>query len=314
MSLHVWNLGLALEISDAVREIGVKLFSGPGPEVLHHYTSATTVEAIVQSRSMWATCIDDQADKTEISHASELVTQLAGATLSSRTSDFTADVMNRLPFFMEERKRWIYIACFCDDGNSGLHWREYGRYCLTFPAPWAGVPSLALSDNQAECWYQRVIYDEGLQKNAMKSALKSIVTAISRNTAGQNRGPWAQAMVDGCARNSAQLLLSLAVGFKRKSFKGEREWRIVCAPRLGTNSSAPASIDENFSVNVRQLPRRHLLLQSRREYTFFQPLLTAPVPFLQITRSPDHYDAQELDRINSILRTNDRADLCLLER
>lgn len=306
-------MSLANAISHAVGEIGRALFSGSGPKALHHYTSATTVEAIVQSRSLWATCIDDQLDKTEISHASELVAQMAEKISCPATSTFARDVLRRLPFFMEERKQWMYIACFCDDHDSVLHWTEYGKYCLTFPAPWTGVPSLALSDTKAECWYQRVIYDERLQRNAMKSALKAIVLAISQNTAGHNSGPWAQAMVDSCARNSAQLLLSLAVGFKRESFEGEMEWRIVCSPRLGSNSSAPTFIDENFSVNIRRLPQRHLILQIGRERTCFRPLEVVLVPFLHIACGLDHYDAQEFDRINSVLRAYGRADLCLLD-
>lgn len=147
---------------------------------------------------------------------------------------------------MEERKRWIFIACFCDDHDSALHWSEHGHYCLTFPAPWTEVPSLSLSDPNAECWHQRVLYDEQSQGRAIERALRAIVLAISKNTNGQDEGPWAKAMVDNCARNAAQLLLGLAVGFKRSSFNDEKEWRILCAPRLANNNSAPNWIDEHF--------------------------------------------------------------------
>jgi hypothetical protein len=309
MSFHVWSLNLVLEIAEAVRELSLELFSGPRPEFLHHYTSATTVEAIAQSRSLWATCVNDQSDQTEITHASGLVMRLAEAVSDSGTPAFATDVLKRLPFYMEERKQWIYIACFCDDHDSALHWKTYGAYRLTFPSPWTGVPSLALSDIQADCWYQRVIYDEGLQERAIERALGSSVLAISRNTSGANMGPWAKAMVDNCARNAAQLLLSLAVAFKQRSFQDEKEWRIVCAPRLGSNSSAPGLIDENFNANVKQSPRRHLLLQVRRELLLFQPVFIAPVPFLNWAQSPSHVNSQEIDRINNVLKANHRTDL-----
>jgi hypothetical protein len=309
MSFHISNLGLTSAISYAVRDIYRELFVGTRPQLLHHYTSASTVEAITQSRSLWATCIDDQTDKTEISHASGLVTQLAAEISSSGISPFTMDVLRRLPYFMEERKQWIYIACFCDDHDSSLHWNEYGDYCLTFPTPWTGSPSLVLRDFQAECWYQRVIYDEELHRNAIERALRSIALAVCRNTAGHNEGPWARVMLDSCARNAAQLLLSLAVGFKRKSFEDEREWRIVCAPRLGSNNSAPSSIDEAFNSNVKRSPRRHVLLQINQEQALFQPLFIAPVPFLHLTRNPSRYNAQELESISRILKANHRVDL-----
>lgn len=134
MSFHVHNLSLALGISGAVRSIGKELFDGPSPKLFHHYTSAVTVEAVVQSRSLWATCIDDQEDKTEVTHASGLVEQLAEEISQVGTTDFATDVLGRLPFYMEERKQSIFIACFCDDHDSALHWEKYGNYCLTFSA------------------------------------------------------------------------------------------------------------------------------------------------------------------------------------
>jgi hypothetical protein len=309
MSFHVGNLRLTAAISDTVREISKALFAGPAPRFLHHYTCAATVEKIIQNRCLWATCVDDQSDKAEISHASGMVTELAEELSRSETHAFAADVLKRLPYYMEERKQWIYIACFCDDHDSGLHWREYGNYRLTFSAPWTEVPSLAMVDIQAECWPQRVIYDEKLQRDAIERALRSIALAISANTAGRNEGPWAQAMVDNCARNTAQLLLGVAVGFKRKAFESEREWRIVCAPRLGSNNSAPKYIDDNFSVNVKGSPRRHLLLQIPRAQTSFR---IGPVPFVDWARNPNHHDANETDRIKSALRANHRSDLACL--
>jgi hypothetical protein len=302
-------MSLTLAISEALREIRSELFRGPAPHLLHHYTRAAAVESVVQGRALWATCIADQSDQTEISHTSGIVTKFSENFPSSDATAFSSDVLRRLPFFMDERKQWVFIACFCDDHDSALHWREYGDYRITFPAPWTIAPSLALRDSQAECWYQQILYDERLQRHAIERALRAIVVAISENTNGRNEGPWAKAMVDSCARNAAQLLLSLAVGFKRSSFSGEREWRIVCAPRLGSNNSAPTWIDENFSVNIKRSPRSHVLLQVQRDQGHFQPLLIPPVPFSNWSWKPNRYHAQEVARINDVLAANHRADL-----
>jgi hypothetical protein len=310
MGIAVSNMSLTLAIAESLREIQHELFHGPVPQFLHHYTkSSAVVESIVRNRSLWATCIADQSDQTEVSHASEMVARLAEELRRPEISEFSLSVLKRLPFFMEERKQWIFIACFCDGHDSDLHWREYGDYRLTFPSPWVDMPSLALSDPQAECWYQRVIYDERKEGDAMERALRSISLAISHNTSGRNEGPWAQAMVDSCARNTAQLLLGLAVGFKRSPFRGEREWRIVCAPRLGTNSSAPQSIDDNFAVNIKSSPRRHVLLQIHLERRLFEPLLVPPVPFLAWAWNPNLLNREAVGEINEALKSNHRADL-----
>lgn len=310
MGFSVSNLNLTLAIAESLREIRHELFHGPAPPSLHHYTkSATVVESIVRSRSLWATCIADQTDQTEISHVSEMVAQSAEELQGSEIPEFAISVLKRLPFFMEERKQWIFIACFCDSHDSDLHWREYGDYCLTFLFPRPGTPSLTLSDSQAECWYQRVIYHERLQRVAIERALRSISHAISHNTSGRNEGQWAQSMVDNCARNAAQLLLGIAVGFKRSSFQAEREWRIVCAPRLGTNSSAPRWIDENFAVNIKNSHRRHVLLRIQPELRLFEPLLIPPVPLSEWAWNPNRFNREAVEEINEALKANHRADL-----
>jgi len=309
MGLAVSNMSLTLSLAEALREIQTELFSGPAPQCLHHYTRAAALESIIGGRAIWATCIADQADQAEISYTAAIMTQFADGFSHSEGTDFARDVLNRLPFFMEERKCWMFIACFCDDDDSALHWKQYGDYRLTFPAPWTNMPSLTLGDHQAECWYQRVIYDEAAQRSAVERALRAIVVAIGKNTSGRNEGPWANAMVDGCARNAAQLLLGLAAGFKPGSYHGEREWRIVCSPRLGSNNSAPSWIDENFSVNIKRVPRSHVLLQIPREVALFDPLLIPPVPFLHWTWNPNRYEAGEVERINRALASNHRSDL-----
>ena len=309
MSFSVSNISLTLAIAESLRGIQHELFHGPTPQSLYHYTKSSAVELIVRNRSLRATCIADQSDQAEISHTCGIVERLAEELQSSKISKFSLSVLRRLPFFMEERKRWIFIACFCDDSDSDLHWREYGDYRLTFPSPWSGTPSLRILDTNAECWYQRVIYDERKQADAIERALRSISLAISRNTTGRNEGPWARAMVDNCARNAAQQLLGLAVGFKRRSFQREREWRIVCSPLLGSNSSAPQWIDENFSVNIKDSPRRHLLLQIHSQQSIFEPLLIPPVPFISWAWNAASPNREAVEAINGALKTNNRADL-----
>jgi len=310
MGFSVSNMSLTLDIAEALRAIQIQLFSGPAPQLLHHYTkSPAVVESVVRNRCLWATCIADQSDQAEISHTSRMVEILAEKFERNENADFSVSVLKRLPFFMEERKQWIFIACFCDDDNSRLHWHQYGDYRMTFPAQWNSMPSLGLSDSRAECWCQRVVYDEHKQEKAIEDALQSVLRAVSRNTRGRNEGPWAQAMTDNCARNVAQLLLGIAVGFKHNSFREEKEWRIVCAPPLGTNSSAPGWIDENFAVNIKNSPRRHVQLRVHSERHLFEPLLIPSVPFLEWACNTNRLNRDGIERINEALMSNHRNDL-----
>lgn len=241
-----------------------------------------------------------------------MVSRLAEKIRASDVAEFAKDVLGRLPFYMEERKKWVFIACFCGDSDSRLHRERYGQYCMKFPAPWTAMPSLALPDPKAEFWYQRVIYDEEVQRNAIKRAVASVTHAISEQTSGQNKGPWAPMMIDQCAKNVAQQLLSLAIAFKRPEFRDEREWRIVCAPPLGTNSSAPTSIDEEFAVNIRASPCRHVSLKLNQRTALFEPMLIPPVPFLSWEAYASQDNTEELEKINLTLKNEGRADLCLI--
>lgn len=309
---RVSNLGLSIAISDSLGRIARETFAGPYPAILHHYTDAKAVESIIRSRSLWATCIEDQLDKSEVLHVCDLVLDSATRLFRTKIAGFAGDVLERLSHFMEERRHWIFIACFCDDSDSELHWKQYGSYCLTFNTPRPGTPALCLSDLQADCWYQRVIYDESLQRKTITEALRGIATALSQYTSGINEGPWGKMIVDMCAGHAAQLLLGIAVGFKRSVFERENEWRIVCAPRLGANTTAPKLLDENFSVNVKSTGgRRHVHLHVPSEGRMFQRISIPSVPFIRYSSGPYGTKTEEIERINQSLRENGRTDLCI---
>ena len=313
MSFSVHPVALSDTISNSLVPIRQGLFGGPKPLFLNHYTSPSVVESIIENRCLWATSVAEQADKTEISHAASIVNDAAQQIASRCGCPFAWDVLQQLPHFMEERKSWIFIACFCDDSNSEPHWNNYGDCCLTFPTPWRSGASLGISSWQSECWYQRVVYDGTLQRRALEQALDSVVVAISEHTSGENKGSWANAMVSSCARNIAQLLLALAAGFKHESYAWEREWRIVCSPPLGTNSSAPAWLDENFETRIkrRAYSKAHIELQFRNGLAISQPLLRPPIPFLNWALNPARYVSEKARRINHALDEAGRHDLTL---
>jgi hypothetical protein len=298
---------LTLSVASGIGDVCRELFGGPAPKELHHYTKADVVRSIIETRSVWATCVDGQAaDKGEISHAAALVIDRAAGLSHSKMPRFATDVMNRLPYFMEERKKWVFIACFCDDDESTTHFGRFGPYRLTFPAPWVEAERLALQDSAAECWYQRVVYSEEKQRAAIERALRAIVSAVSLYTGGDNTGPMASWMVDSCARIAGQLLLGLGLGFKPKSFEDEREWRIICCPRLGHNSSAPAQADENFSIHIENSSPRHVLLKINRPWPIFEPLSMPPVPFRRWGCDPVRSTPAERSTIEDLLRRHSR--------
>jgi hypothetical protein len=307
MGFHVHTQDLTLAVASGIRDVCRDIFGGTAPKEIHHYTHAYVVRSIIETRSVWATCIDGQAaDKGEVSHASALVAEAVAELSRSKIPSFAADVLHRLPHFMEERKRWVFITCFCDDDESTTHYARFGPYRLTFPAPWAEPETLDLQDSAADCWYQRVVYSGEKQRTAIGRALHAILSAVSLYTGGNNTGPMASWMVDSCARIAGQLLLGLGLGFKPERFEDEREWRIICCPRLGHNSSAPSQADENFAVHIKNSSRRHVLLKINRQWRIFQPVLMPPVPFRRWGVDPARSTPAETNAIEEIVRRHSR--------
>jgi hypothetical protein len=270
------------DLASSVRDIAGSTTQGRVPTVLHHYTSLNCVEKIVNTRSLWATCAADQKDQSELTHGIEFV-QAAAIELSRRgVPDFTARVLELLSTSMLARREWTFITCFCGDGRSEYHWETYGQYCLSFPLPPDGRPVLRCSDFGAECWYQQVIYDHASQRRAMTKGVQAIADSIARNTAGVPEGPWTEWLAKYCARNAAQLLLSIAVAFKKANYSREKEWRLVCCPNLALNSSAPDIADHNFAVCIKADPRRHVALRTQ-----------SGIQFVEVHQSPLHRNPED---------------------
>jgi hypothetical protein len=309
VSFHVHNLGLNEAIGEAVRKVGKRLYDGKAPTALHHYTRAETVVSIADSRSLWATCLTDQSDQSELLHAIDLVRLTAQKVISGGVPEFTAGVLRSIASLMEERRRWFFIACFCGNSDSRHHQGSYGNFCLRFDAPWMGKPHLTFPMSNADYWYQRVIYDATLQKTGLEEALGAVATALQRYTSGHNEGPMQGWMTNSCARIAAHQLLAIAVGFKREEFANDDEWRIVCCPRLNPLSSAPAMADDDFAVAIRSDVRRHIELTVPREYRLFAPTLRPAVPFTAIFPNRNACTFIELQTVREALRHNGREEL-----
>jgi hypothetical protein len=142
----------------------------------------------------------------------------------------------------------------------------------------------------------------------MIQAVKAISDSIARNTAGVPDGPVIDWMAKDCARNAAQVLLTIAAGFKNKRYKDDKEWRLVYCPNLALNNSAPDTYDMYFKSAIRELPRRHIELRIESEMMLFYAL-RPQIPFIDIRQSPFHNSVEERARIEEVLLENSRSDI-----
>jgi hypothetical protein len=154
--------------------------------------------------------------------------------------------------------------------------------------------------------YFRVIYRDCLQVQAIQRAIAEVTRAIDIYTNGERPGPW---IADAVARDASQLLFDLVISFKNKKFRNEREWRIVCRPKLNPASSAPAMADENFNHLIRTGEKRFIELTTPAKSDWPSILLRPAVPFSSVQQRPHTNDMKALAEIREMLNQNGRQDI-----
>jgi hypothetical protein len=104
-----------------------KSFHSNPPEILYHYTNRVGLVGILSNNNIWACNFKELKDETEFTYSCELVLSVLKKVKSKCESEIVTDFIERLEYAFN----WymvnynIYVACFCGDGNSIIHWDEY---------------------------------------------------------------------------------------------------------------------------------------------------------------------------------------------
>ncbi len=291
------------DISSLTREFAASTFRGPSPRILCHYTREESSKKIIATRTLWATCLTEQSDTTELRHGIALVEDAAMELLDQQSNLFVQDVLSGLADFMRSRRSMLFITCFCGGAASPFHTETYGSVCFRFTQPRGGPPPLTLKGMGGERWFSPVIYGERDQRRAVKQYLSAASKLLVKHSTGSFQRGRVDWMASTPRRDLGLCLLTIVASFKRNKFYRDREWRLIFSPRLSLSTSAPNLIDETFSALVESQPRRHVSL--RREVAFpprdgelWPPLFDESTPYDDvISLSPPTRLAKVLARI-----------------
>jgi hypothetical protein len=252
------------------------------------------------------------SDKKEIDLGVEIVQAEVLGRVRAGVDEFPQMVLDNLLAALPDRKMWTFIACFCAEQDSHFHRKKYGEYCLGFETHSTWEPRLRpLAGLQADVQYYRAVYWQPKQREAIRRVIESIADSASRNAVRGALMPWGAKF---CARNASQLLMDLIVSFKTRTFRREKEWRIVCRPVLALNSLDPDFEQRSFEHLVRAGTMRYVELQTpapnRGQVICGCPRLA--IPFDSIYRSDGfRHDDDEKHRITQMLAEHDRPDIKL---
>ena len=300
------NMEFVQDISSLTREAAASTFRGPGPRILCHYTRDESSKKIIATRTLWATCLTEQSDTTELQHGIALVEDVAMELLDKQSNPFVQEVLSGLADFMRSRRSMLFITCFCGGAASSFHTETYGSVCFRFTQPRGGPPPLTLRHMGGERWFSPVIYGEKDQRRAVEHYLSAASKLLIKHSTGSFQRGRADWMASTPRRDLGLCLLTIVASFKRKKFYRDREWRLIFSPPLSLSNSAPNLIDEAFGALVESQPRRHVSL--RREVAFpprngelWPPLVDVSTPYDDVTYlSPPSRLAKVIARIKGL--------------
>jgi len=176
------------------------------------FTTIDGVVGIIKTRALWATCIEDLEDQTEIRHGIEMVQE----EVRRRQPDgFPGLVIELLSETLSTRRAWTFIACFRAKRES----KERGPYCLQFDSLSDWEPKLRSTGLHVDVRYHRVIYEPAHRRKAVRHAFDAIIDLARRSSLGNAGGPWMQSIASAHAQAASQSLMDLISAFKRSSFK-----------------------------------------------------------------------------------------------
>lgn len=198
------------------------------PPVLYHYTSATGLLEIVQSRTLWATDPRYMNDASELEYPLRIARDAVEEALASEDHPIAKSFRDKY-LALEDPigpDRHFYVACFCENGDLLSQWRAYGGgasgYAIGFDPK-----LLKLADDAMHNWWlTKMHYDT-------ETFLAHIVE-IARSYAAHLK--WAEANYGVAVAERAislgldfftRLLINAAVSIKHSAFAEEREWRFI---------------------------------------------------------------------------------------
>lgn len=248
----------------------------PPMGLLHHYTTAEGFAGIIESNELWATSAYFQIDRTEIVYGCGVLkdaldgwfaenpqpaTTLSAAVARDLERSFRADLLT------VSSHHHIYLVSFCEEGDLFTQWQKYAKptgysFSLKVPSdPSAGQGFRPEASVFTTKWV-KVNYDRNEQVQRCRTVVDSILKCFDETDTAKAIATIGSHPLFGYSelrKIIADILMEEIVGFKNKSFKDEREWRVVVRARVlmkqGTDDGGRSSPHIHFRrLNGRQVP------------------------------------------------------------
>ena len=262
----------------SIRQLREQLYADRAESVLYHYTSLSGLEAIMQTRSLWASEIRYLNDAAEMQHTAKILQDEITGRLQRETGN--DELLTQLRDWVLDRMEnghMLFVVSFTTNGNLLSQWRGYGNVGKGVSL---GLDPDTIYDCADRQHFQvgRCIYDDDAQKKLAEQIVSAIETmAGARNSGGGESPPGSPPYHDLFESVEADLL-RIATLLKHPSFKEEDEWRVV-SPVFTGSVDEPISYREGLSMLV---PYIEFRLDCTRKLDF-QHIYLGPTPNISLS-------------------------------
>ena len=164
-----------------------------------------------------------------------------------------------------------YIACFCADSSSAMHFTDFGEVALDFElvgglqrASASNLPQVLFLPQ--DCWLKEVEYVRQTQRAKLQNVVGPVVTFLNRNDAFLTYDGHRSELMSLCLQPVFAKIIELLPFFKDPQYANEREWRLVWVIHGDTHKhkNGIICIEERFrrlalrKPNSDQLPIRNV--------------------------------------------------------
>lgn len=183
-------------------------------DVFYHYTSMEALVSIVESDSIWLSDYSYLNDKTELIHGVTVVSETIKEFLGQGVSKEQEGLLQAWLEKASAPVQRVCVASFSGDGDSLSQWRAYGNVAIGF------VPQkIGIHTNQSQLGI--VQYEPEIQRKLARVYVSHSMQAYAEDIKNN-----ALERIPDVYHRFEQVL-ELVSFFKDRSFRDEREYRLV---------------------------------------------------------------------------------------
>lgn len=212
-------------------------------DVLYHYTTSDGLIGIINSKSLWATCIDFLNDPNELTYGINLCHQIVES-LDSISESLKLALGVYFEIYSENRKDKyltsdLYIISFCEHHETLGQWRLYGKngegYCvgINLNENIILIPEYDIAEEFDEivltsCAHpKKVIYDSKQQHDLITGIILSVDSELSTIFENKKIIPSSNESFSIYSQTARFIIENILPFIKKPEFYDESEWRIL---------------------------------------------------------------------------------------